>query len=193
MKNKFFGIAIFSILLVACNGSGKKPSEKVNTAADSSKADTQSEDKGKQESASINGIVSGYLQLKNALVNDDGSGAADAGKVIMDAVDKVDTASLSPAQKKAFIDVADDIKENAEHCRKNGNKIEHQREHFDILSQDMYALVKSFPPSQTLYKDKCLMYNESKGAFWLSETKEIKNPYYGKKMLTCGVIKEEIK
>lgn len=193
MKTKFFGIAIFSILLGACNGRGKKPDENVNAGADSSKVNTPTADKVQQASASINGIVSGYLQLKNALVNDDGGGAAEAGRVIMEAVDKVDTSALSPAQKNAFADVADDIRENAEHCRKNGNKIEHQREHFDILSQDMYALVKSFHPSQTLYKDKCLMYNENKGAFWLSETKEIKNPYYGKKMLTCGVIKEEIK
>jgi hypothetical protein len=36
------------------------------------------------------------------------------------------------------------------------------------------------------------MYNDKKGAIWLSETKEIKNPYYGKKMLTCGNVKEEI-
>ena len=37
------------------------------------------------------------------------------------------------------------------------------------------------------------MYNNKKGAFWLSETKEIKNPYLGKAMPTCGTIKEEIK
>ena len=37
------------------------------------------------------------------------------------------------------------------------------------------------------------MYNEGKGAIWLSETKEIKNPYLGGKMLTCGEVQEEIK
>ena len=30
-------------------------------------------------------------------------------------------------------------------------------------------------------------------ATWLSETKEIKNPYLGKKMPTCGEVKEEMK
>jgi hypothetical protein len=37
------------------------------------------------------------------------------------------------------------------------------------------------------------MANNGKGAFWLSETKDIKNPYMGKAMLTSGSIKEEIK
>ena len=37
------------------------------------------------------------------------------------------------------------------------------------------------------------MANDKKGAFWISESKEIKNPYLGKKMPTCGEVKEEIK
>ncbi|MDQ6756917.1 MAG: DUF3347 domain-containing protein, partial [Bacteroidota bacterium] len=43
------------------------------------------------------------------------------------------------------------------------------------------------------YKDFCPMYNNNKGAIWLSEVKDIKNPYLGKKMPTCGNMKEEIK
>ena len=27
---------------------------------------------------------------------------------------------------------------------------------------------------------------DNKGAYWLSEEKEIRNPYFGSKMLTCG-------
>jgi hypothetical protein len=53
--------------------------------------------------------------------------------------------------------------------------------------------LKVFKPNQTLYKDFCPMYNEGKGATWISETREIKNPYLGKKMATCGSVKEEIK
>jgi hypothetical protein len=62
-----------------------------------------------------------------------------------------------------------------------------------MLSQDMIALVKAAGNSKTLYKDFCPMYNNKKGAFWLSETKEIRNPYYGKEMPRCGEVKEEIK
>jgi len=37
------------------------------------------------------------------------------------------------------------------------------------------------------------MYNGDKGAMWLSETTEIRNPYFGGKMLECGVVKKVIK
>lgn len=75
----------------------------------------------------------------------------------------------------------------------NGGKIAHQREHFELLSKDIYDLVKTFGAGQVLYKVYDSMFNSGKGAFWLSETKEIKNPYMGKAMLTSGSIKEEIK
>ncbi len=126
-------------------------------------------------------------------MDDNGNDAAGGGKSISEAMAKLDKASLSAEQKKAYDAVADDIKENAEHINENSGKIDHQREHFEMLSQDMYDLVKSFNEGPTMYKDFCPMANDNKGAYWLSETKEIKNPYLGKKMPTCGEVKEEIK
>ncbi|MBA4167053.1 MAG: DUF3347 domain-containing protein, partial [Chitinophagaceae bacterium] len=84
-------------------------------------------------------------------------------------------------------------KENAEHISENAGKLGHQREHFEMLSKDVYDLVKAFGAGQTLYQDFCPMYNDEKGASWLSETKEIQNPYMGQKMTTCGSVKEELK
>ena len=94
---------------------------------------------------------------------------------------------------KLYADVEEDAKEHAEHIGSNAGNIKHQREHFDMLSKDMYDLVKSFGTGQTLYHAFCPMYNDNKGAYWISETKEIKNPYFGKEMPTCGEVKEEIK
>jgi Cu(I)/Ag(I) efflux system membrane fusion protein len=48
-------------------------------------------------------------------------------------------------------------------------------------------------PIETLYVQKCPMANSNKGAVWLSTEKEVKNPYYGDTMLTCGSVIEEIK
>lgn len=144
--------------------------------------------------ASMKGIVEHYLQLKNALANDKPKDAATAGKKIVDAMGTVDKSLLTVDQKKLYEDVEDDAKEQAEHIATNAGKIEHQREHFDMLSKDVYDLAKAFGSGQQVsYKIFCPMYNEKKGAFWLSETKEIRNPYYGKKMLTCGSVQEEIK
>jgi len=168
----------------------KKESAVVKTKADTTPALRVINTKA---AASIKEIVEHYLHLKNALVNDNTKDAAAAGKELIDAMGKVDKSSLTPEQMKLYEDVVDDAREQAEHIGENAGKIEHQREHFDMLSNDLYDLVKAFGSGQVLYKDFCPMYNNKKGAIWLSEIKAIKNPYYGKKMLTCGSVKEEMK
>ena len=142
---------------------------------------------------SIKEIVTAYLQLKDAFTKDNTNDAATAGKALEAAFKSFDKSALTAEQKKTYEDIESDAKEHAEHIGANGGNIKHQREHFDLLSKDMYDLVKAFGAGQTLYKDFCPMYNDNKGAIWLSETKEIKNPYLGKAMPTCGTMKEELK
>jgi hypothetical protein len=154
---------------------------------------TASTVKDLQDTVTIKEIVSSYLQIKNAFTEDNSSGAATAGKRLETAFKNFDKSSLTPLQKKTYEDVEADAREHAEHIGKNGGNITHQREHFVMLSKDIYDLVKTFGAGQVLYKDFDSMTNNGKGAFWVSETKEIKNPYMGKAMLTSGTVKEEIK
>jgi hypothetical protein len=100
--------------------------------------------------------------------------------------------ALRADQKKVYMDIQDDAKEHAVHISKNAGNIKHQREHFDMLSKDIYELAKSFGAGQSLYYDHCPMYNNGKGANWLSESKEIHNPYLGKAMPDCGTVKETL-
>jgi hypothetical protein len=140
---------------------------------------------------SIADVVSNYIALKNALTKDDGKAAANAGKAIVIAMAKLDANTLDAAKKKAYTDVADDAKEHAEHIGDNASKLDHQREHFAMLSKDVNDLIKVFGSTTKLYQDFCPMYDDGKGAIWISEIKEIKNPYFGTKMITCGSIKKE--
>lgn len=144
-------------------------------------------------SVSVKGLVTGYLQLKNDLTKDNSTAAATSGKALENIFKSFDKSRLNPGQIKVFDDIQADAIEHAEHISANSGKIGHQREHFESLSKDIYDMVKSFGAGQVLYKDFCPMYNDNKGAFWLSETKEIRNPYLGKAMPTCGTIQEEIK
>jgi hypothetical protein len=191
----FFSIALLSVSIcfVACsnnNSSQERSATNSETTAEATKTDNTDAQKS---TGTINDVVSHYLSLKNALTNDNGSEAASVAKEIGESLAKVDESSLTPDQKKMYADIKDDIKEHAEHIGANGSDIKHQREHFDLLSKDMIDLVNITGSSLTLYKDFCPMYNNKKGASWLSETKEIKNPYYGKGMPKCGIVKEEIK
>ena len=198
MKSLVLAIAISAVSLTACNNTGDQSNNENKMAADTTHAATETNtastsSKEDNQSASINGIVSSYLQLKNALANDNGKDAAAAGSAMVSALRGFDQSSLSADKKKTFEDIQDDAGEHAEHISMNGGNIKHQREHFETLSKDVYDLVKTFGANQTLYKDFCPMYNNNKGATWLSETKEIKNPYLGKNMATCGEVKETIR
>ena len=181
------GITIFA----ACNNNSNNASKTGNDSA-STKQETTAVT-ATTTSTPVKDIITGYLQLKNALASDNGSDAATAGDAMVTAFQKFDKSALTAAQKKTYEDVEDDAREHAEHIGKNAANVPHQREHFDMLSKDMYELVKTFGGGQTLYQDHCPMFNDGKGATWLSEVKEIKNPYLGKKMPTCGTVKEELR
>jgi hypothetical protein len=194
MKNTFLIIAAAAISFAACNSNNNAAKESSEKTSDTSQAKMPTSNTAEQKTTTpVNDIITHYLHLKNALTNDDANEAADAGKHIVEAINKIDKSTFSADQKKVYDDVGDDIKENAEHIGENASKIAHQREHFEMLSNDVYDLLKAFKTNQTLYKDFCPMAGEGKGAIWISETKEIKNPYQGKKMPTCGSVKEEIK
>lgn len=198
MTNIFLGFAIAATSLTACNNNtaDTKTSEVKNdtpvTVAEQNAPDTTITPA--TVTFPVKKIITGYLHLKNALAKDNGKNAATAGNAIVAILATVDMKSLSAEQMKGYMDIADDLKEHAEHIGTNAGKIEHQREHFVMLSKDITDLIKIFGNGgQTLYKDYCPMANDGKGAIWISEVKEIKNPYLGSKMPTCGTMKEEMK
>ncbi len=191
-------ICTMFLAITACNSSSQSPNENAakteQTAQNELAVETTDATADAQSTASITEIVNNYLLLKNALTADNPEKAADAGKALEASFKGFNKANLNADQRKSFEEIADVAIEHGEHIGANGGNIGHQRGHFALLSKDIYDLVKAFGDAgQPLYQDFCPMYDDGKGAIWLSETKDIKNPYYGKKMLTCGKMKEEIK
>lgn len=181
-----------------CSKCGMELSKEVTAAVNSPVTENATKDTGaaktsaqvSQTKFSIAEIVSNYLKLKNALTNDDANRAASAGKALFTSFANANTSALDEKQKKEFSDIADDAKEHGEHIGANAGKIDHQREHFALLSKDINDLIKMFGAPQKLYQDFCPMYDDGKGAIWISETQEIKNPFFGSKMPTCGSVKK---
>jgi Cu(I)/Ag(I) efflux system membrane fusion protein len=72
--------------------------------------------------------------------------------------------------------------------------LENQRAHYVILNENIVPIAMNIDGlSNTLYVQKCPMANNNKGAVWLSTEKEVRNPYYGEQMMTCGSVIEVIK
>ena len=71
--------------------------------------------------------------------------------------------------------------------------IETQRVEFEKLTEAIYSMALEFKfGNVTIHKQYCPMAFGNKGAIWLSDSKEIMNPYFGDKMLHCGIVKETI-
>lgn len=135
-------------------------------------------------------IVNDYLELKDALVADNIEDAAKAGEGLVTAFEGFDMSEYDEGQQQELTEIIEDAKEHAEHITMSD--MAHQREHFEILSIDLVDLLEITGSPRTLYQQFCPMYNENKGGIWLSASEEIRNPYFGQSMLTCGEVQKEI-
>lgn len=133
-------------------------------------------------------LLGDYMQLKDALVASNKEEAAKAGKKLENTLIAFSVTNYNSEQQNELKDIIEDAKEHAEHIGRS--EIDHQREHFKILSKDIIDLVVITGTDTTLYQQFCPMYD--KGSSWLSMSKDIKNPFYGSKMLACGRVEKQI-
>ena len=207
MKKIFFSLLVISaIVFAACNSGGSKNEhEGHDMSKDTTQHITTTDDNdvkaiavvytnvGATAAASIKAIVDHYLHIKNALANDNAGEAASGAKAMEDAIGKLDKSLLTAEQKTAYDANEEEMKEHADHIAKNGDNIKHQRSHFVQMSEVVYELVKNFGAGRPVYHDHCPMARDNQGAMWISEVKEIKNPYFGAEMFKCGRVEEVIK
>jgi Protein of unknown function (DUF3347). len=193
----FAAVAMF---VYACNGGAN---ETDNQTATTTHAEASNDEPVKQVKVTYTNLDAGvathmkkltddYLAVKNALTNGKADEAAGASKNMVDAMKAFDKSLLTAEQKQVYDAKESSLKENADHIAKSASDLKHQRERFSGLSEDMYALVKAFGGGKTLYHEYCPMARDDKGAMWLSESKTIRNPYFGDQMMECGSVEEEI-
>lgn len=194
MKHLFLGLIASSVLaLTACNGNTeKKAASTEQTSAPVTEPTPSANSTENPEQGNFSELFSHYQHLTFALSSDNDKEAANASKGMLEALSKIKSDGFSAEDKTTYEDIAADIKEHAEHISDNVGNIAHQREHLVTLSKDFYDIAKTFGTDKPLYKVFCPMYDDNKGAYWLSDSKEIKNPYYGAEMLTCGEVQEEL-
>jgi hypothetical protein len=137
-------------------------------------------------------VLDNYLDLKNALVKSDFKEANAMAENLFDALSKIEMNKLEFKQHEIWMKVRKDLMDRTEKIIRLKN-IGEQRKAFVQLSEQMYDLIKVADFDFPVYYQNCQMYNNNKGAKWLSLENTIKNPYYGSQMLTCGTTIETIK
>lgn len=137
-------------------------------------------------------LTTAYLTLKDALVATNGEEAKEAAHQLLSSLKKVD---MSLVEGEAHLYWMEQESALQAHSKKISelNEVEEQREQFNFVSQTLIKTIKVFGiPDNKLFIEHCPMAFDNKGADWLSREKEIRNPYFGDKMLTCGVVKDTI-
>lgn len=130
-----------------------------------------------------------YLELKDALVASNAEKVSDFAKVSsekMKVISQKDLDKMLKTHLSKSIEMLDAIASNS--------NLENQRSHFVILNENLVAIAMNLESiDNPLYVQKCPMANKNKGAVWLSTEEEIRNPYYGDAMLTCGSVIDSLK
>lgn len=184
---KYVAIAAF-IFFAACGGADKKTAEiKQDEPLAQSKNSPGFNEK-------FNNLLSDYYRLKDAFAASDDATAAAQAKALTASANslnlnevKADSSIIEMAKQ-----YAGSISAEAKALAAEPN-LEAKRKSFQMISDNMYDLVRTVHfDKETVYHQFCPMAFDDAGAYWLSATAEIKNPYFGKKMLSCGEVKDSI-
>ena len=124
-----------------------------------------------------NQLLVNYYSIKDALFAGDSKEASGHATAFIKTANSIDYKLISEGKINALLKEATKISESKD--------ISTQRDHFSRLSGSMVDLAKSLKlGSQAVYQQYCPM----KKASWLSNDKEIRNPYYGNAMPNCGEV-----
>lgn len=144
---------------------------------------------------SFNNVLNAYYGLKDAFVKSDTVAINTAGAQLKLLLDSFNLVEVKERDTIAFSSInGRPADASAELVAMLGEKdLEKKRESFEMISSVFYDLLRTVRPGGIkAYYQYCPMAFNDKGAYWLSNADSIQNPYFGKKMLTCGEVKETL-
>ncbi|HRO48253.1 DUF3347 domain-containing protein [Agriterribacter sp.] len=171
-----------AVLLSACAGNGNSEKNSDTEAnhdhAAMEQNKTNASTKPVLKNDKLNAVYQHYIHLTTALTNGDEAEAKVAANAIEAGAKEVNGASAIETSAAKIT---------------TASGIEAQRKMYEAMSNDMITLVKKEGLANgELYIVHCPMAFNDKGASWISGNKEIRNPYFGDKMINCGAVKETI-
>ena len=127
-------------------------------------------------------VLSFYFTLKDAFVGSDVEASKIAALQMKKEVQNLNISQLGAMETKHLTQISRMLEAISEN-----DQLENQRDHFIVLSENMIAIASNLNELEnSVYVQHCPMANNNQGADWLSLTSEVKNPYYGDAMLSCG-------
>ena len=203
-KSIFFSTSFaFAVLLFLTNCSGSKKEDTSHSSdhtmeeqatesavTDASAPQFQVEEEFQQQ---LGDVFTSYIALKDAFVASDAAKVASEASSTTQAVNKVDMKLVTGAAHNDWMAYLAPIQSSLKEMQ-GSSDIELQRKAFSTLTDNLYKSIKAFGlGGKEAFYEYCPMAFNNSGAYWLSDVEQIRNPYFGDKMLTCGEVKEKLK
>ena len=187
-------LLLFTSVFFSCNPENKPSTQATNISAPPPPKLAPQSALSNAATEDLMDMLNSYYSLKDALVADNGGKADEAAARLMSSselfLSKYSTDSISNNIKK---DVQLIMKKSEAITRFYPENIDARRIIFAEISDAVYVLDTSARLQHAgVYRAFCPMAFDSKGAYWLSAESEIKNPYFGKKMLECGEVRDSL-
>ena len=193
LLSSFVLISLMSSL-IACSGEDKEASE--IDAPDETRKDGVA---GIRYAAgftdSLKSCLNDYYNLKDAFVAADTAGVRNNAIRLQKNLSALSLQEIQGKDSVIYLSLKDRPKDalSAIDDLLQETDLEKQRESFEVISQVYYDLIQAAKPAGIrAYNQFCPMAFNDKGAYWLSAADSIMNPYFGKKMLHCGEVKETL-
>jgi len=141
----------------------------------------------------LGGVVESYLRVQTALSRDDLGQAQAAALASVEVLSSVDMSLLEGEAHMAWMPALKEIQASLDGMSQ-AESIDQGRRAFDIFSQALTRAVRVFGAmsSKPVYVIHCPMAFNFRGASWLQDSEEVRNPYFGSEMLECGAVRETL-
>jgi Cu(I)/Ag(I) efflux system membrane fusion protein len=141
----------------------------------------------------LKGLLDPYIALKDALVRTDSKQTASSAAEFLESLKKIDRSFLNEKLQDKWSQQYDIMAESAASAIMSTD-VEAQRSLFSQLSNAFYESITDFQITGLhAYYQFCPMAFNDDGGYWISKEKEIKNPYFGSRMMRCGETIRELK
>jgi len=139
----------------------------------------------------LNSVYQASLNLSKSLMTEEITEIKKVAYSIKDQIEKVDMILLKGQEHVDWMNYSKTMNSGLDKIT-SVTSIADQRSAFSEYNTGLYLSIKAFGVGEEVFYQFCPMANSSDGAYWLSNSKEIHNPYLGEKMATCGTVKETL-
>jgi Cu(I)/Ag(I) efflux system membrane fusion protein len=167
---------------------GGETAAPVTPKAKTAAYDMKSIDKTKIPAAfrtSIDGLADAYFSVQHALSSDSLEESKTSAQHVLHMLAAVDMGLLKGDAHMAWMDLLEKIKKSSQSLTA-AKDIEAARVQLEALTEPVTTALRLFGNKKTeVYRFHCPMAFDNKGAYWLQNNSDTRNPYFGSSMLTC--------